>query len=329
MADARMNPSPALPGPLDPAVVRRAAEWMARLWSGEASDQDRAACERWRAQHPDHERAWNRLQSFEDKLHALPREAARHALREPVRTGRRRALQLLGLTAAVGGIAAALRGTEAWQLAASDHSTRTGEIREIALPDGTRVVLGTATAIDLRFDAHERRLVLRAGEILVTTAPDPASAHRPFRVHSRQGSVEALGTRFIVRQEAEASRVAVFEGAVAVRPARAPEAVVRVGAGQGTVFFADRAQDPDAVADSAAAWTRGVLVAEDMRVADFVAELARYRPGVLRCDPEVAELRVTGVFSLRDTDRALENLALALPVSAAYRTRYWVTVRAR
>ncbi len=329
MADARMNSNPALPGPLDPAVVRRAAEWMARLWSGEASDQDRAACERWRAQHPDHERAWNRLQSFEDKLHVLPREAARHALREPVRTGRRRALQLLGLTAAVGGIAAALRGTEAWQLAASDHSTRTGEIREIALPDGTRVVLGTATAIDLRFDAHERRLVLRAGEILVTTAPDPAAAHRPFRVHSRQGSVEALGTRFIVRQEAEASRVAVFEGAVAVRPARAPEAMVRVGAGQGTVFFADRAQAPDAVADSAAAWTRGVLVAEDMRVADFVAELARYRPGVLRCDPEVAELRVTGVFSLRDTDRALENLALALPVSAAYRTRYWVTVRAR
>ncbi|TAJ59161.1 MAG: DUF4880 domain-containing protein [Variovorax sp.] len=302
---------------------------MARLWSSEASDQDRAACEHWRAQHPDHERAWNRLQSFEDKLHALPREAARHALREPVRTGRRRALQLLGLTAAVGGIAAALRGTETWQLAASDHSTRTGEIREIALPDGTRVVLGTATAIDLRFDAHERRLVLRAGEILVTTAPDPAGAHRPFRVHSRQGSVEALGTRFIVRQEAEASRVAVFEGAVAVRPARAPEAMVRVGAGQGTVFFADRAQAPDAVADSAAAWTRGVLVAEDMRVADFVAELARYRPGVLRCDPEVAELRVTGVFSLRDTDRALENLALALPVSAAYRTRYWVTVRAR
>jgi len=123
--------------------------------------------------------------------------------------------------------------------------------------------------------------------------------------------------------------VAVFEGAVAVRPARAPEAMVRVGAGQGTVFFADRAQAPDAVADSAAAWTRGVLVAEDMRVADFVAELARYRPGVLRCDPEVAELRVTGVFSLRDTDRSLENLALALPVSAAYRTRYWVTVRAR
>ncbi len=93
---------------------------------------------------------------------------------------------------------------------------------------------------------------------------------------------------------------------MAVRPARAPEAMVRAGAGQGTVF-ADRAQAPDAVADSAAAWTRGVLVAEDMRVADFVAELARYRPGVLRCDRRVAELRVTGVFSLRDTDRALET----------------------
>ena len=36
-----------------------------------------------------------------------------------------------------------------------------------------------------------------------------------------------------------------------------------------------------------------------------------YRPGVLRCDAEVAELSVSGVFPLSDTDRALANLARA------------------
>jgi transmembrane sensor len=49
----------------------------------------------------------------------------------------------------------------------------------------------------------------------------------------------------------------------------------------------------------------------------------------LRCDPLAADLRISGVFSLTDTDRALESLALALPVTVAYRTRYWVTILPR
>jgi transmembrane sensor len=69
-------------------------------------------------------------------------------------------------------------------------------------------------------------------------------------------------------------------------------------------------------------------VAENMRIADFLAELDRYRSGLLRCAREVAELRVSGVFSLRDTDRALQNLALSLPVNIVYRSRYWVSVEA-
>ena len=55
------------PAPLDPAILRQAAEWIAQLWSDDASDQDRADCARWRAGHPDHEQAWQRLTAFEDK----------------------------------------------------------------------------------------------------------------------------------------------------------------------------------------------------------------------------------------------------------------------
>jgi len=50
---------------------------------------------------------------------------------------------------------------------------------------------------------------------------------------------------------------------------------------------------------------------------------------VLRCAPEVAMLRVSGVLHLDNTDMALDNLAAALPVQVVRRTRYWVTVRAR
>jgi transmembrane sensor len=267
---------------------------------------------------------------MEDKLHSLPSGVARHALREPAvaaYAARRRVLQLLGLAALAGGAAYTARETDAWQFAAADYSTHTGEIREVALPDGTRIVLNTATAIDLQFNGEERRVVLRAGEILVTTAPDPAAVHRPFRVQSRHGTVQALGTRFTTRQDGDVSRVAVFEGAVEIRPTHGT--AVRLNAGQGTAFSADQVAPPVAVQESAAAWSRGLLVAENMRVADFLAELGRYRPGLLRCAPAIAELRVSGVFSLRDTDRALLNLTLGLPVEVVYRTRYWVAVRAR
>lgn len=66
-----------------------------------------------------------------------------------------------------------------------------------------------------------------------------------------------------------------------------------------------------------------------MRLDQLLAELGRYRHGVLHCDVSIAGLRITGVYSLRDTDRSLANLALSLPVQLVYRTRYWVSVRPR
>ena len=314
-----------------PAIVQQAARWMARLWSDDASDEDRADCARWRAAHPHHDLAWQRLQAFEGKLHSVPRDVARHALREPAPAAylnRRRALKLLAVLLPVGGMLYAARGTDAWQVATAGHGTATGEVREMTLPDGTRVMLASASAIDVRFDASSRLLVLLAGEILVTTAHDPDPAQRPFSVQGRHGTVRALGTRFTLRQDEHTSRVAVFEGAVEVRLAHAPERPVRVATGYGAVFSADIVQSAAPVPASAAAWSKGVLVADNMRLDALVAELARYRPGLLRCDPAVAGLSVNGVFSLRDTDRALHNLALALPVQIVARTRFWVTVQA-
>lgn len=315
----------------DPATVQRAAEWMARLWSGEASAADQAACAAWRAAHAGHEQAWQQLLAFEHQLASVPAAMARHALRAPAQAAgaaRRRAMRLLGLGLAVGGIGYVVRESEAWTLATADLRSGTGENRSVTLPDGTQMVLASASAVDLRYTAGERLIVLRAGEILVTSAPGPAPA-APLRVRSRQGTVQALGTRFSVRQDAGASHVAVFEGAVDIRPAQASAAPLRIAAGQGTSFTASGVQPPATVPDSAAAWSRGILVADAMPLGELTAELARYRPGLLRCDPAVAGLRVSGVFSLHDTDRALHNLTLSLPVAVTYRTRYWVSVHAR
>jgi transmembrane sensor len=72
-----------------------------------------------------------------------------------------------------------------------------------------------------------------------------------------------------------------------------------------------------------------MLLARNMRLADVVAEMSRYRSGVLRCDPAVAELRVSGAVSLADTDAGLALLARSLPLRIEQASRYWVTVAPR
>jgi transmembrane sensor len=312
--------------PIAPDIIERATAWMARLWADDVSAEDHANCLRWRAEHPHHELAWTRLLGFEQKLNSVPAAVARHSLAEPEAPdslNRRRTLRLLGLLVAAGGLTYGARRTDAWQLASAGHSTRTGEIREVVLPDGTRLVLGSASAIDVQFDDHQRLILLRAGEVFIATAPSP----RPFRVQSRQGVFQALGTRFSVRQcDDDSCQLAVLEGAVRVQPDHGPAA--RVEAGQGATVSRDKVQPTAAVTDRSIAWVKGLLIADGTRLDELIAELARYRPGVLRCAPEVATLRVSGVLHLENTDLALNNLAAALPIQVVRRTRYWVTVSA-
>ncbi|WGG49992.1 FecR domain-containing protein [Rugamonas sp. DEMB1] len=324
---------PAAPLAIDAAMVRQAVQWMARLWSDSVSEADRAGCARWRAQRPEHEEAWQRLQLMEEKFAAVPDPAARAALRGMPRqpaAGRRQALRVLGLGIAVGGAWQLAGQSEPWQWATADYRSARGEIRRVELADGSVVVLNTGSAIDVVFSGGERRVVLKAGEILVTTAPDPAAVHRPFVVHSGQGAVRALGTEFVVRQMDGRSSVAVLRGAVEIRPRGAgAAAATRLDAGSRSEFSVDQVDAPQPAGDNSGAWSRGVLVAERMRLDQLLAELGRYRAGIVRCDPTVAGLRVSGVYSLRDTDRALQSLAAGLPLQLSYRTRYWVNVAPR
>lgn len=115
-------------------------------------------------------------------------------------------------------------------------------------------------------------------------------------VVTAQGRVRALGTRFTVRQEDGRSHVAVFEGAVEI-VLHEDLGMRQVPAGAGLSFSDTRIEPATAVDAGAGQWARGLLAVQDMRLADFLAELSRYRQGWLICDPAVAGLRVTGPFS--------------------------------
>jgi transmembrane sensor len=315
------------------AIRRAALQWQVTLWSGEVTAAERRAFDSWLAAEPAHQQAWQQVQRVGERLHAVPGCIASTVLRSTTRVPKRlnrRALLRGVVLLTSGGIGAyAVRETSQWQIATADHRTARGERRDVTLPDGTRLTLNTATAINLHFSARERLIRLRSGEVLIATAPDDAPVYRPFVVETREGRIRALGTRFTVRRMEEASPeesfVQVFEGAVEIA-AHDSGATIRLAAGQQTRFTSVFTHAPVAVKSEAAAWSRGILVAERQRLADFLAELGRYRNGILNCDPAVADLIVSGVYPLDDTDIVLQSLIRALPVSLRVRTPYWITV---
>jgi len=77
------------------------------------------------------------------------------------------------------------------------------------------------------------------------------------------------------------------------------------------------------------AWAKGMLIVEDWPLREVLDELARYRPGILRCATEVADLRISGVFPLLDTESSLNLLAASFPLKVRSLSRYWVTVEGR
>ncbi|MDO8304708.1 FecR domain-containing protein [Herminiimonas sp.] len=315
---------------IDPAIVKQAIVWLVTLQSGAVNEADRHACAAWRNADAKHEQAWQRLNTLGHDLRSSGNHVASPLLRSVLRSTdgntRRMVLRSLVGFGVIAGSTVAIRKQAVWQTATADHHTATGEQRNIVLADGTRIMLNTATAIDVRFDDHLRQIVLLRGEIMVTTAKDTAS--RPFEVATDNGSIRPVGTRFTVRHNVVDSTsttvVAVMEGAVNI--AATSGDAVRVNAGEQTRFTALSVLTPFVLDDSIAAWTDGVLVVERMRLADFLNELDRYRKGVLRCDPAVADLLVSGSFPLHDTDAVLDLLSETLPLQISHLTRYWTTV---
>lgn len=310
---------------VDPRAAKQAAQWLVLMHSGEMTDADRLACDRWRASHTDHELAWQRAALVSKKLGLVPAKVGAPVLRNAAAMNRRAAIKTLTLLIAAGPVAWTAYRVAPWQQWTANEHTATGEQREITLPDGTRLAMNTATAIDIAFDDKTRRIFLRSGEIMVTTAKDPAAIARPFIVESLQGSMRALGTRFIARQDDGYSRVAVTEGAIEVTPKDNQSRAFIVGAGE-QANFNNEAGELQAIDQHADAWTAGVMYAEKMSLSDFIAEVSRYRPGILRCDPAIADLQVSGAFQLRDTDAVIKALVESLPIRVSFVTRYWVTV---
>jgi transmembrane sensor len=318
--------SPVSSKPVSAQVLDAAIAWQLSLDSDSPVEREEFA--KWHAAHEEHARAWRQLGMLDQRF-SVASGPARTALLQSRESIRRRVRNLgSGVASVVAVIGLTLFAADRYlplDYWLADQRTATGEQRTLRLSDGTLINLNTHSAVDVRFDEKQRLVVLQEGEILVETGHGDA---RPFIVETREGSMRALGTRFLVKREEQGTRLSVLQSAVAAHPQSNPDELI-LREGQQMLIRNNELGPVTALNLGADAWTRGMLVVDNARLEDLIHEIGRYRPGHLGVAPEVADLRITGSFPLRDTDLALSALLPTLPVQIEQRTQWWVTVAAK
>lgn len=307
------------------AQVDQAIDWLVKLRFDEPSARTERQFQQWLASHPHNALAWQRVSTLSDELAGLPSDLSRRTLEGSRRQqiSRRDHLKLLAILSVGGSLGWAAREPLGLPALLADSSTATGERRDVQGSDGSRIQLNTASAIDLRYSADQRLLTLIRGEL---TLDSNANDKRPFIIDTQLGALSTHDGQLLLRENTQGLLLAVRRGEVTLMPHSAP--LRQVHPGQVLQLAASGAIQPALVHGDPWGWTDGVLSVQQMPLSEFTAELSRYRPGLLRCAPEVADLKVSGTYQLADTEQILQLLARSLPLRIDYRTRYWVSIGA-
>ncbi|BFO55182.1 FecR domain-containing protein [Acidovorax sacchari] len=234
------------------------------------------------------------------------------------------ALAVASLAILVGGAGlVAWNHLQAQPVFAQAFSTQRGQQTEVALPDGSRLRLDTATRLEVTYYRMRREVRLQDGQVVFSVQAD---TERPFHVLAGPVDVTVVGTKFSVRHTprlpgSQGVQVAVERGQVLV--AR------RDGASAGLPATVDLTAGQQIEVDSMGALGTvgavpgdGIAPWRDNRVSfvntplvQALAELERYGDtGLAVRDPAIAALRLSGTFDPRDAMTLRRVLPNALPV---------------
>jgi transmembrane sensor len=298
-------------------VEAEAIAWFTRM-NGKPSRTDRRHFQAWLKASPVHGQAYDNLRSVWSSAGeagasvALEEEGALSHHLDNIRQMRERKT-----SGGVGGIiglclCALLAGCWIWLERPNtfldiqaDYVTARGERRMIELRDGSIILLDADTAIDVDMQAAERRVRLLHGTAFFTVKRSTV----PFVVRAGDGEARVLGTTFDVAMQDNSVSVTLASGSLLVTSTAGPQRVV-LAPGEGVTYGADGMEPAEKVdLDERLAWRGGRFVFNNARLGDVLHQIERHRQGrIVVLSGSLAERRVSGSFSIDDTEAALASI---------------------
>ncbi len=318
-------------------IYLAAADWFARLREPEVSMEEMLAWQQWMSESEQHAQAFAQIEQVSTTLRFARRPALapmandagdRYDASVPLsvwRAPRRYRLAIAAsLIVGVLGIAGlALRETPPEVL-----RTAVGENRTTTLADGSKVVLGGDTELQIALGEKLRHIELARGEAFFTVAKDPV---RPFKVQAGEATIVAVGTEFNVRRGSDRTVVAVTEGRVIVEPtafnpplslirsSRLKPAAVPVIAGEQTTVSRTEiaAAAPSADPAAATAWQSGRLAFQLETLHHVLEDVNRYAPKpVVVEDEAVGNVRITATVVDGNVEGLITSMERAFGLEA-------------
>ena len=299
-------------------IRREAADWIAQLGSGfDAAKSDAFAL--WYGDSRNAE-AYDRLASiWAISAEANLRTVSSKSVRAPYRPIGRIAL-LGSLLAVLVLIGALFLGAKSM---APDRETlilasALGEVRPVRLPDGSRVVLDSASKVAVEYSGQVRRLRLVSGRARF----EASGERRPFEVAMGFNRFEADGAVFDLSLIEGPPTAYLLRGSLTLAGADGFGHGWSMRAGEMVRIAPGARPQPTPVRASDLSWPRRMLEFDRTPLRDAVALANRYSAAQIRlANPDLGDLAVSGAYRTGDTAGLARGLAVAFGLKLDSSTR--------
>jgi transmembrane sensor len=305
-----------------------AITWLVRLSDGATSGADWAAFTAWLEADPAHASAYDTLAHADaDLATALLLDQSADNDNDTndndsdsdivaPRWFMRRAVMAIAASVALALIASPLllsgRGLESIE-------TRPGETLQVALADGSQIILNGGTRIGInRKSARFARL--ESGEAVFTIRHDP---DQPFEVEAGGATLRDIGTVFNVRHDQNGLDVTVAQGAVQFDP---HGAALTIKAGQQLVFSGKPGPTVISTIDarSVGGWRTGLLTYRGASLGRIANDLTRSLGCPVMVAPDLVSRRFSGTIRVeQDQKLQFHRLESLLGVRATHSDKGW------
>lgn len=330
-----------------------AVDWALKRQQGPWSETEEKAFRAWLADNPDNQSAMAQCEAVNATLQNVQAEQLAGLRAQllidksqldpsrPPKT-KHKPLQIAAIACLPMLLTAALSAAwyQFWPVEQHQFQTAVGEIKQVKLGDGTQLTLDTNTQLDVQYTRARRTVEISRGQVRFDVQRDPS---RPFTVTVPQAQVQVLGTVFDVRwtpdhSGTEGPVITVKQGHVAVehlindhwapfinyahRTELIPVQQLALNAKGKTIELRNLQ------ASALPEWTAHRVTILNARLDELLAELNRYSTVPWRLgDQELASLKVSASFDVRNKRAISEILNRALPLKVIQQNQQQLLVR--